>query len=83
MLSDLKEFAIEDVLASFDEHKETLKGLFNELKYKRVAKALRADDMIFTNIMDVLLTGDQQMAMIDELGEKLAKSKDNIEVSDD
>lgn len=77
----MKEFSLDDILSSFDQHKEKLKILFNELKYKRNAKALEADDMIFSNIIEVLLTGDQQMAMIDALGEHFEKSKGLNEVS--
>lgn len=81
LCSNLKEFSIEEILDSFDKHKEKLKGLFNELKYERSAKALRAEDMIFTDIIEEILTGEQQLAMIDALTENLTKSKDFNEVS--
>lgn len=79
--SDLKEFSIGDIKVTFNKHKEQLEGLFNKLKYERNAKALRADDMIFSNVIDVLLTGDQQRAMINTLGKKFADSSDFNEVS--
>lgn len=77
----MKEFSIEEILGSFDEHKEKLKGLFNELKYEGNVKALRAADMIFSNVIEVLLTADQQWAMIGALTEKLGKPKDFTKVS--